>query len=236
MALITCPECAKQISDRAASCPNCGFASLGQTLKCPDCAASIESLSKPCKNCGRPPSNKTETIPPNSEGHTIVKSPILKWGAYAVLMIIILCATQHFRTKGENCKAHSKLFFEGCDELKNALINTNASVSRGDSVLDVTRFNSAEKKFELALQKSIEFNMPDDIINNKIYINKVRAYKSACLGQPDMVAIYLGNYKSLIFVISDDKKETERLCYDGYETHIKSILSKVVDGKTRRLD
>lgn len=25
MALITCPECGKQISDLAQSCPNCGF-------------------------------------------------------------------------------------------------------------------------------------------------------------------------------------------------------------------
>lgn len=25
MALIKCPECGKEISDKAASCPNCGF-------------------------------------------------------------------------------------------------------------------------------------------------------------------------------------------------------------------
>lgn len=33
MALITCPECGKQISERATNCPNCGYPLHSQTTK-----------------------------------------------------------------------------------------------------------------------------------------------------------------------------------------------------------
>ena len=33
MALIKCPECGKEISDAAESCPNCGYPIKGQQLK-----------------------------------------------------------------------------------------------------------------------------------------------------------------------------------------------------------
>jgi DNA-directed RNA polymerase subunit RPC12/RpoP len=40
--LITCPECQKEMSDTAASCPHCGFAGkVGPpTLRCPACGST----------------------------------------------------------------------------------------------------------------------------------------------------------------------------------------------------
>lgn len=45
MALINCPECGREVSDKAASCPNCGVTinpatinmSNGSSVKCPKC-------------------------------------------------------------------------------------------------------------------------------------------------------------------------------------------------------
>ena len=44
MALIKCPECGKEISDKAAACPNCGcpaseFNKTEVDTKCPECGA-----------------------------------------------------------------------------------------------------------------------------------------------------------------------------------------------------
>ncbi len=50
MALINCPECGKEISNQAAACPHCGFASKkdnmqpinlnhGSSIRCPKCSS-----------------------------------------------------------------------------------------------------------------------------------------------------------------------------------------------------
>lgn len=80
MALIKCPECGKDISDRAFSCPNCGFPireqikdgsvstttsdhnqtnesndpiiKLDETVKCRVCGAALAQGQRICKTCG----------------------------------------------------------------------------------------------------------------------------------------------------------------------------------------
>lgn len=52
MALIDCPECGKQISDKAKSCPNCGFGF--ERLKfCKHCGEKIAYDSVICVKCGK---------------------------------------------------------------------------------------------------------------------------------------------------------------------------------------
>lgn len=56
MALIKCPECGKEISDKAACCPNCGFPVERvkyKAIKCLKCKYSIPADSKYCPNCHR---------------------------------------------------------------------------------------------------------------------------------------------------------------------------------------
>lgn len=61
MALINCPECNKEISDKASSCPNCGYPIQEQIFKskpsstkvniCPKCG-HIWGNYKKCQDCG----------------------------------------------------------------------------------------------------------------------------------------------------------------------------------------
>lgn len=51
MALINCPECGKEISDKASNCPNCGA-----TVKkkfCQHCGESIDNDCVVCPKCGK---------------------------------------------------------------------------------------------------------------------------------------------------------------------------------------
>lgn len=50
MAMIKCQVCGKDISDKAAKCPHCGYVSGGKF--CPDCGASINENSNVCVHCG----------------------------------------------------------------------------------------------------------------------------------------------------------------------------------------
>lgn len=51
MALIKCPECGKEISDKAVSCPNCG--AVVKKKFCQHCGASIDSDCVVCPKCGK---------------------------------------------------------------------------------------------------------------------------------------------------------------------------------------
>ncbi len=60
MALITCPECGQQISDRAPACIHCGCP-ISKTKTCPECGATVNDSDTVCKTCGFP----FENVPAN---------------------------------------------------------------------------------------------------------------------------------------------------------------------------
>ena len=52
MALIKCPECGKEISDKASSCPNCGTP-LNDQKFCKFCGEKIDKDCVICPKCGK---------------------------------------------------------------------------------------------------------------------------------------------------------------------------------------
>lgn len=79
MAMISCPECGKQISDKAVSCPNCGY-SVKEAKKCEECGAVLPQGAKSCPQCGLPIGNDGVI----SASDTAVKK---KGGKKAVIII-----------------------------------------------------------------------------------------------------------------------------------------------------
>ncbi|MBM6991705.1 MAG: zinc ribbon domain-containing protein [Prevotella sp.] len=51
MAIIKCPECGRQISDKAPVCPNCGVEIAGKITKCPQCGEVYFNNQEVCPNC-----------------------------------------------------------------------------------------------------------------------------------------------------------------------------------------
>ena len=72
MALISCPECERQVSDRAQACPQCGYplsstAERGSTnaggmalTNCPECKREVSDRAAVCPHCGFPISSTAE--------------------------------------------------------------------------------------------------------------------------------------------------------------------------------
>lgn len=55
MAMIACPNCGEQISDKAKKCVHCGTVLIPEEKKyCPDCGAELEEGIKSCQKCGCP--------------------------------------------------------------------------------------------------------------------------------------------------------------------------------------
>lgn len=69
MALIKCPECGKEISDKAIVCPQCGKTVAcvdpapeeAKPVICEECGAEIPEGAAACPNCGNPVSSDAET-------------------------------------------------------------------------------------------------------------------------------------------------------------------------------
>lgn len=59
MSMINCPECGKEISDKAKACPNCGY-SFEETKFCKFCGEKIPMDSVVCTKCGRQVENQTD--------------------------------------------------------------------------------------------------------------------------------------------------------------------------------
>jgi hypothetical protein len=56
--LISCPECRKQVSDQAGSCPHCGFKIVPKPVAmvaCTQCQTQMRADAKHCPKCGRVP-------------------------------------------------------------------------------------------------------------------------------------------------------------------------------------
>ncbi len=51
MAVIKCPECGHETSDKAPTCPNCGVEILGKILECPSCGEVYFIGNKTCPKC-----------------------------------------------------------------------------------------------------------------------------------------------------------------------------------------
>lgn len=49
--MIKCPECGRQISDKAPFCPNCGVAIAGKIIRCPQCGEIYFKDQEMCPNC-----------------------------------------------------------------------------------------------------------------------------------------------------------------------------------------
>lgn len=55
MAIILCPGCKEQVSDRATKCVHCGMVLLNEEKKkCEECGAELEEKATVCSNCGCP--------------------------------------------------------------------------------------------------------------------------------------------------------------------------------------
>ena len=97
MALIQCPNCGKEISDKAQSCVYCGCIFSQKTKKaCPECGNEIDQDATVCPRCGYPiafeeeegvvPIQKNkEKQPQNTKKKRILLS------AFMVVLIAVLC-------------------------------------------------------------------------------------------------------------------------------------------------
>ena len=63
MAIIKCPECGHQISDKAPTCPSCGIEIADKVTRCPECGETFFRDEIVCPNCHHPASSTPVAAP-----------------------------------------------------------------------------------------------------------------------------------------------------------------------------
>lgn len=76
MAIIKCPECGHQISDKAPTCPSCGVEIAGKVVKCPECGEIYFNDEDLCPHCHRPTHEHKHEEPIPEETQTMV-TPVI---------------------------------------------------------------------------------------------------------------------------------------------------------------
>ena len=75
MAIIKCPECGHQISDKAPVCPSCGVEIAGKVIKCPNCGEVYFKDQEMCPNCHRPTYSAVPPTPPVTPTPSVPPTP-----------------------------------------------------------------------------------------------------------------------------------------------------------------
>ena len=101
MALISCSNCGKEVSDKAKICPNCGCQLIEEIIAeetpiiCEDCGSEIPLDAEACPKCGCPVSDKNEVSDepaPQKVEIASVNLPTVKKSAKKYIIIAIIVA------------------------------------------------------------------------------------------------------------------------------------------------
>lgn len=74
MALFNCPECNKQISDKALTCIGCG-APVEKFISCPECNKQVSENAEICNGCGNPLKTNLEENEEEDFGYLVIGEP-----------------------------------------------------------------------------------------------------------------------------------------------------------------
>lgn len=147
MALIKCPDCGKQISDKASECPNCGCPSSQFAPKiCPECGNVLANGDITCPNCGFP-LDSTFQINKTQNRHTNINPVVVIHGYeewFAVKSnISIYRDNEYLGEVGPAGRFSIEIERDCCLRFKCAFRSTTLNVRRGidtDVYLSFNRF------------------------------------------------------------------------------------------------
>lgn len=138
MALIKCPECGSDVSDKAPVCPKCGVdIALDNSNEsaniCPDCGNKIDSASKICTNCGYNP--EVAAKEKHRKKKTFIIS-LLCLAAAACLTVSVIVVRNIFKDSSYVADACKELASDVNGELDISAIYTSDKVDDGQSTID----------------------------------------------------------------------------------------------------
>jgi len=154
MALISCPNCGKEISDKAYQCPKCGFVLKEQSSHtCSECGAVISESVSFCPNCGAPIQTVTdgmENFNPSvaTSGNHLKKKRKTGW-VIAFILIAIACSIGYY-VYSESVRTDTYNKFV---DLYNTMVQGSARAEEANNLIHDVWANSIFQKEDISTDK-----------------------------------------------------------------------------------
>lgn len=224
MALINCPNCNKEISDKAKVCVGCGHRlvneveTVGKMVNCPECSVIIDTLTDVCSNCGYPLNTFQTKTEETKKPKNVFKK---KWFWILIICVVLLTFVISIVFNNARTETYNVEICTVVDEIMSVSADTETIGNLICSVwhnaiwekdnTDTAKYTSTAKDFNEALSNLYE---DEDFVKK---VNSVRNKQSEIDG-------YLGKLKNPPEKFEDAYDEFKELYY-AYSDYVDFVLS-----------
>ncbi len=160
MALINCPNCNKEVSDKAKVCVECGYqliddVSTEKMVNCPECGASTEGMEGICSNCGYPLNTVEIKIDEKKKPKSIFKK---KWFWVLSVFLMLIISAVSFLLSYIKAEIYYTDFTTAVNEIMVVSAEVEGVANQVSSVWHNAIFNPHNKDTEKFTGNANDFN------------------------------------------------------------------------------
>lgn len=238
MALINCPNCNKEISNKAKFCVGCGYQLINdidtvKTMNCPECGVVADGMTDACSNCGYPLNLFELKDNEKSKNKSMFNK---KWFwvsviCFVLLISIVLFVSNNARTENYNieiCTAVDEIMAVSADaeNVGNQICSVWNNAIWDKNNENTAKYTSTAKDFNEALSNLFadeEFTGKITAIRNKqteidIYLGKLK-------NPPEKFEDAYDDFKELYYAYSN-YVDFVILCNGSYNTYTEDLSKK----------
>ena len=239
MALINCPNCNREISDKAKVCVGCGHQFIDdlntekRMVNCPECGEIADSMKDVCSNCGYPLNSHEIETGEKQKSKSVFKK---KWFwvltiCVVFLMSIVLLVSNNARTENYNieiCTAVDEIMAVSADaeNVGNQICSVwNNAIFDKDNE-NTAKYTKTAKDFNEALSNLFadeEFTGKITAIRNKQ--SEIDTYLGKLKNPPEKFEDAYDEFKDLYYAYSD-YVDFVILCNGSYNTYTEDLSKK----------
>ena len=149
MALIYCSNCGQSVSDKAKSCPHCGYVFPERDLvnsdlkKCDDCGAEYNKSLSACPQCGCPNTSKPTTNKPKNKRTGLIVTLIV----VVVLLVLGVVGVVSYQ------KAETAKYYENMETVSYLMLDGAADAENAGNLIKSVWYNAIYEEYDSATDK-----------------------------------------------------------------------------------
>ena len=223
MALIICPNCNKEISDKAKFCVGCGYQLINdidtvKTMNCPECGVVTVGMTDVCSNCGYPLNLFELKDNEKSKNKSIFKK---KWFWVSIICFVLLISIVLFISNNARTENYNIEICTAVDEIMAVSAETENVGNQICSVWNNAIFDKDNENTAKYTSGTKDFNEAlSNLFADEEFIGKITAIRD----KQSEIDIYLGKLKNPPEKFEDAYDEFKELYY-AYSDYVDFVLS-----------